>query len=58
MERLAERMAGQVEVARVDMDESPKIAQKFGNMSIPTILIIKNGEVVDRLVGVQPKATI
>ena len=58
MDLLAEEQAGTIKVAKLDVDENPKTAQKFGIMSIPTILILKNGEVVDRMVGVQPKATI
>ena len=58
MDLLAEEQAGTIKVAKLDVDENPKTAQKFGIMSIPTILIVKGGEVVDRMVGVQPKATI
>ncbi len=58
IDQLAEEQAGTIKVAKLNVDESPKTAQKFAIMSIPTILIIKNGEVVDRLVGVQPKTTI
>lgn len=58
IDQLAEEMDGKIKVAKLNVDDCPKTAQKFGIMSIPTILIIKGGEVVDRLVGVQPKATI
>lgn len=58
IDQLAEEKSGTIKVAKLNVDESPKTAQKFGVMSIPTMLIIKGGEVVDRLVGVQPKATI
>ena len=58
IDQLAEEQDGVVKVAKLNVDESPKTAQKFGIMSIPTMLIVKDGEVVDRLVGVQPKATI
>jgi thioredoxin 2 len=56
--QLAEEMAESLKVAKLNVDENPKIAAKFGIMSIPTMLIFKDGEPVDRLVGVQPKATI
>ena len=58
IDQLAEEQDGVVKVAKLNVDECPKTAQKFGIMSIPTMLIVKDGEVVDRLVGVQPKATI
>ena len=40
------------------MDNNPQVATKYGIRSIPTILFIKNGEVVDRSVGAVPKATL
>ena len=58
IEQLAEEKAGTIKVAKLNVDENPQTAMKFGIMSIPTMLIFKNGEVVDRLVGVQPKAAI
>ncbi|MFC1718752.1 thioredoxin [Candidatus Poribacteria bacterium] len=58
IEQLAEDLDGTVKVAKLNVDDSPKTAQKFGIMSIPTLLIVKDGEVVDKMVGVQPKATI
>ena len=58
IDQLAEEQDGTVKVAKLNVDDCPKTAQKFEIMSIPTLLIIKGGEVVDRLVGVQPKATI
>jgi thioredoxin 1 len=44
-----------VKVGKVDVDEEPELAQKYGVMSIPNIVILKDGKEVDRLVGVQPK---
>ena len=58
IEQLAEDLDGTVKVAKLNVDDSPKTAQKFGIMSIPTLLIVKDGKVVDKMVGVQPKATI
>ena len=58
IEQLAEELDGRVKFAKLNVDENPQTAIKFGVMSIPTMLIFKDGEVVDRLVGVQPKATI
>lgn len=58
IDELAEELDGKIKVAKLNVDDCPKTAQKFGVMSIPTMLIIKDGEEVNRLVGVQPKATI
>jgi thioredoxin 2 len=58
IDQLAEEMAETIKVAKLNVDENPKTAQKFGIMSIPTMLVIKDGKEVDRLVGVQPKAAI
>jgi len=50
--------AGKVVVGKVDVDNNPGIAGKFGIRSIPTILFIKNGQVVDKQVGAVPKPVI
>ncbi|WP_270179514.1 thioredoxin [Alkalihalobacillus sp. CinArs1] len=44
-----------VKVVKIDVDENQETASKFGVMSIPTLLVFKNGEVVDQVVGFQPK---
>ena len=58
IDEIAEEQAGSVKVAKLNVDENSKTAAKFSIMSIPTMLMFKDGEAVDRLVGVQPKATI
>lgn len=58
IDQLADEKAGTIKVAKLNVDENPQTATKFGIMSIPTMLIFKDGEVADRLVGVQPKAAI
>ncbi len=58
IDQLAEEKAGTIKFAKLNVDENPQTAMKFGIMSIPTMLIFKDGELVDRLVGVQPKAAI
>lgn len=50
--------AGKVVVGKVDVDNNPGIAGRFGIRSIPTILFIKNGQVVDKQVGAVPKPVI
>ena len=44
-----------VKVGKVNVDENPELAQKFGVMSIPTLVVIKDGKVVQRAVGARPK---
>jgi thioredoxin 1 len=55
VEQLATENADTVQVAKINIDDSPNIAATYGVSSIPTLMIFKNGEVVDRFVGVQPK---
>lgn len=59
VEELAKDMEGKpVKVAKMNVDESQEIPQKYGIMSIPTLMIFKGGEVVDQMVGVTPKDTL
>lgn len=58
IEQLAEELDGRIKFAKLNVDENPQTTIKFGIMAIPTMLIFKDGEAVDRLVGVQPKAAI
>ena len=58
IDELASEMAGRVRVAKLNVDESPATAARFNVSSIPTLLVLKAGREVDRLVGVQPKAEI
>jgi thioredoxin 2 len=58
IEQLAVEMAGRVRVAKMNVDENPATSSRFGVRSIPTLLVFKDGREVDRIVGVQPKATI
>ncbi|MEE9458140.1 MAG: thioredoxin [Candidatus Bathyarchaeia archaeon] len=55
---LAKAYSGKVIFGKVNVDESPRVAQKFGIMSIPTLLFIKEGELIENLVGVVPRKTI
>lgn len=54
VEELATENSG-VKIGKVNIDESPAAAQQYGVSSIPTLMIFKNGEIVDRFVGVKPK---
>ena len=55
IEELATEYAGRAKIAKVNVDEAPDLAARFGVMSIPTLLFIKDGKVVDRLTGAVPK---
>ena len=55
VEELATEYAGSVKFGKVNIDDSPSSAQSYGVSSIPTLMIFKGGEVVERFVGVQPK---
>ena len=55
---LAEEYDGKVVVGKCDVEDNEDLAAEFGIRNIPTILFFKNGEVVDKLVGAQPKAKI
>ncbi len=56
IEQLASENAGDIKVGKLNVDNSPNAAQSYGVNSIPTLMVFKNGEVVDRFVGVQPKS--
>ncbi len=55
IEELSEELAGTVKVGKVNVDEEPELAQKYGVMSIPTIVKIVGGEEANRAVGHMPK---
>ena len=55
VEQLATENAGKVKVVKVNIDDSPNAAGGYGVSSIPTLMIFKNGQGIDRFVGVQPK---
>ena len=56
--KIAEEHSGVIKVCKLDVDEEPEIAAKYGISSIPTLKVFVNGEVVNSSVGVQPKAAI
>ncbi|HWA99217.1 MAG TPA: thioredoxin [Pirellulales bacterium] len=55
VEELAGEYKGAVKIGKMNIDDNPGAANDFGVSSIPTLMIFKQGEVVDRFVGVQPK---
>jgi thioredoxin 1 len=52
---MAKEYSGKVVFGKLNVDENPETAQKFGVMAIPTLLIMKEGKEVDRVIGVVPK---
>ncbi|HMB87478.1 MAG TPA: thioredoxin [Methylomirabilota bacterium] len=55
IDELATEMAGRVRVVKLNVDDNPRTAARFDLRSIPTLLVLRGGREVDRLVGVQPK---
>lgn len=55
IEELAGEYAGSVKVGKINIDDSPQMAQKFSVNSIPTLMVFKSGQPVETFVGVQPK---
>jgi thioredoxin len=58
LDQLAAESNGRYKIAKLNVDENPGISQQFGIRSIPTMLIFKNGKLVDQLIGAQPKQAI
>ncbi|HVB97412.1 MAG TPA: thioredoxin [Chloroflexota bacterium] len=58
LEEIAGEQSGKLKIAKLDVDQNPETAQKYGVMSIPTLLLFKNGKEVNRLVGYMPKSQI
>ena len=52
---VAEEFGKKVKVCKIDVDEEPEIAEEYGISSVPTLLLIKNGDIVSWLTGVVPK---
>lgn len=58
LDQLAAEAQGRYKIAKLNVDENPRTSQQFGIRSIPTMLIFKNGKVVDQIVGAVPKQAI
>ena len=58
IEQLHNEFEGKAVVAKVDVDNNQQVSLEYGIRSIPTLLIFKNGEVVDKIVGLSPKEVI
>ena len=58
LEEVASEYVGKIKVGKVDVDKNQDTAMKYGVRSIPTLLLMKNGEVINQLVGAVPKSNI
>ncbi|HOA33304.1 MAG: thioredoxin [Clostridiales bacterium] len=58
IDEIAEEANGKFKVGKVNVDEQPELASKFSVMSIPTLVVMKNGELVNKTVGSRPKEQI
>ena len=58
IEEIANEMEGNVKVCKMNVDESIKYPQQYGIMSIPTVMLFKNGQTVETMIGLQPKEEI
>lgn len=56
IEELSKEYDGKVNIGKLNVDHNPEVSMNYGITSIPAILFVKNGQVVDKLVGAQPKA--
>ncbi|WP_132016543.1 thioredoxin [Hydrogenispora ethanolica] len=58
LEQIAQDQGDRLKVAKVNVDENQRLASEYGVMSIPTMIIFKDGQIVDRFVGALPKKAI
>ncbi|MBI4912108.1 MAG: thioredoxin [Acidobacteria bacterium] len=55
LDELAGEIQGRARIVKINVDENPEVAGRYGIMSIPTLLLFKDGQLVDKIVGGQPK---
>lgn len=57
-DKISDKYDGKIKFVKVDVDKSPKVSQDFGVMSIPTLVILKDGKVVETMTGLQDEETL
>jgi thioredoxin 1 len=55
LEQVSKESNGEYEIYKVDVDQSQNLAMRFGVMSIPTLILFKNGQPIDKMIGFRPK---
>lgn len=55
IDQVAAENGGKVKVAKLDIDDAPEVAETYGVSAVPTLIVFKNGQEVDRMLGAQPK---
>lgn len=55
LEEIDGEVGDRLKIAKLNVDENPAVSGQYGIMSIPTLMVFKNGEVVDKIIGFQPK---
>jgi len=58
LDELAEELSGRAHVAKVDVDENGDLVNRYGIMSVPTLVVFKDGKIVDQTIGAAPKERI
>ncbi len=58
VEEIAEELEGKVAVGKINVDKQPELANRYGVMSIPTLLVFKNGQITNKKIGYMPKEKI
>lgn len=58
LEEIAAEHADKIDVVKVNVDQNPKVAQRYGIMNIPTMSVFKDGQVVKEIVGAKPKSAL
>lgn len=58
VEELSDELQGQAVIGKINVDDQPELASQFGVMSIPTLILFKDGQPVDKMVGLQAKDTL